>query len=414
MAALPACLFRLLERALASEEKRVADLYVCGLDLSTGRVVQADEREVWEWHQKGHNGDQTLVCLECYHGAGGPDGNPQVVPLVPRGRIGGVRRRHFAHPPGMAPAGGHSPETAWHWEVKHRLCRWARESARANARVEAWTADGRRRSDVAVTFPSGGRMAIEVQLAAMTDTELLARRDDYARTGTVLVWVWQSEKRIPHVLFRFLEPGWVLDPATDRIGLACGRGHAGQTADGAAAWSPHWPPCPGDDLDVRWMPLADASLTESGFLPSPDVTALLQREAAEAKRRAASRDSARLGGPAAGAGNSSAAPMLPSRTSGQPSRLHPALRIDALPPWSHPLTRLYWCPKCDFLTGAQLQSSTFPHEIPGPDRWITRADLDPNSYLGSLPSQVVPRKRGSDSADVDSAVRGSVQLGGSV
>jgi len=37
------------------EEKRVADLYVCGLDLSTGRVVQADEREVWEWYDKGHN-----------------------------------------------------------------------------------------------------------------------------------------------------------------------------------------------------------------------------------------------------------------------------------------------------------------------------------------------------------------------
>lgn len=356
----------------------MADLYVCGLDLSTGRVVQADEREVWEWHQKGHNGDRTLVCLECYHGAGSSDGNPQVVPLVPRGRIGGVRRRHFAHPPGMAPAGGHSPETAWHWEVKHRLCRWALESAGASARVEAWTADGRRRSDVAVTFPGGGRMAIEVQLAAMTDTELLARRDDYARTGTVLVWVWQSEKRIPHVLFRFGELGWVFDPATDRIGLACGRAHAGQTAGGTTAWSPHWPPCTGDDLDVRWMPLSSARLTESGFLPSPEVTALLREEAAEATRRAAARGTARPGGPAAGAGNLRAV-RVPPRSSGQQSRPHLALRIDGRPPWSHPLARLYWCPKCDFLTGAQLQSSPFPHEIPGPDRWITRADLDPNS-----------------------------------
>lgn len=118
----------------------MADLYVCGLDLSTGRVVQPDEREVWEWHEKGHNGDGTLVCLECFHGAESPDGASRIVPLVPRGRIGGVRQRRFAHPPGMAPAGGHSPETAWHWEAKHRLCRWAREAAGASARTEAWTA----------------------------------------------------------------------------------------------------------------------------------------------------------------------------------------------------------------------------------------------------------------------------------
>jgi hypothetical protein len=133
VAAMPACRSGLLARAVASEEKRVADLYVCGLDLSTGRVVQADQREVWEWRPKGHNGDGTLVC---HHGTGSPDGAPVVVPLVPRGRIGGTRRRHFAHPPGVAPAGGHSPETAWRWEVKHRLCRWV-QAAGADARVEA-------------------------------------------------------------------------------------------------------------------------------------------------------------------------------------------------------------------------------------------------------------------------------------
>ncbi len=357
----------------------MTDLYVCGLDLSTGRVVQADERDVWEWHLKGHNGDRTLVCLECYHGADRPDGGPRVVPLVPRGRIGGVRRRHFAHPPGMAPAGGHSPETAWHWEVKHRLSCWARESAGASARVEAWTADGRRRSDVAVTFPGGARMAIEVQLSAMTDTELLARRADYACTGTVLVWVWPSEKRIPHALFRFGEPGWVFDPATDRIGLACGRAHTGQTAEGIRAWSPHWPPCPGDDLDVRWMPLSSVRLTASGFLPSQEVTALLRKEAAEAARKAAACIAAGSRRPAAGAGSLGAARVLP-HSPGQPGRPHLALRIDGRPPWSHPLARLYWCPKCDFLTGAQLQASPFPHEIPGPDRWITSADLDPRNY----------------------------------
>jgi competence protein CoiA-like protein len=361
----------------------VADLYVSGLDLSTGRVVQAEEREVWQWHQKGHNGDRTLVCLECYHGAGSSDGKPQMVPLVPRGRIGGVRRRHFAHPPGMAPAWGHSPETAWHWEVKHRLCRWVRESAGASARVETWTADGRRRSDVAVTFPGGARMAIEVQLRVMTDTELLARRDDYACAGTVLIWVWHSEKRIPHVLFRFGEPGWVFDPATDRLGLACGRPHDDRPADGSTArnWSAHWPPCPGDDIEVRWMPLAGARLTESGFQPSPEVALLLQEEAAEAVRRAdaertAARSPATPCGPAAGAGNLHAG-RLPPLSPGPRPAPHLALRIDARPPWSHPLARLYWCPRCGFLTGAQLQSSSVPHEIPGSDRWITRVELEP-------------------------------------
>ena len=363
----------------------MADLYVCGLDLSTGRVVQADEREVWQWRPKGHNGDGTLVCLECYHGAGSPDGAPQAVPLVPRGRIGGTRRRHFAHPPGMAPAGGHSPETAWHWEVKHRLCRWAR-AAGADARVEAWTADGRRRSDVAVAFPGGARLAIEVQLGKITDSELLARREDYTRAGIALAWVWHQDMQIPRVLFRFGEPGWVFDPATDRMGLACGRAHPACPPAGTTARyrSPHWPPCPGDDIEVRWMPLASVRLTEAGFLPSPEVAARLLEEAAEAARRAQAEQAAASRSPAATVLRPAAGPgdLLAGRahtpSPGQPSQPHLALRIDARPPWSHPLSRLYWCPRCQYLTGAQLQSSPVIHEIPGPDRWITWADLHPD------------------------------------
>lgn len=362
----------------------MAELYVSGLDLSTGRVVQADEREVWEWHEKGHNGDGTLVCLECYHGADTPDGARRLVPLVPRGRIGGVRQRHFAHPPGMAPVGGHSPETAWHWEVKHRLCEWA-DKAGASARVEARTAGGKRRSDVAVTFPGGARMAIEVQLGRITDTQLLARRADYAHEDIALVWMWESERRIPHVLFRFGEPGWVFDPSTDRMGLACGRAHASWPPGGTAErhQSAHWPPCLGDDLEVRWMPLASVRLTESGFLPSREVTARLEEEAAAAARSAQARQAA-AGHDAPAANREPAAGPLSVQDSradpqppGQSSRHHLALRIDARPPWSHPLSRLYWCPRCGDLTGAQLQSSPVLHDIPGPDRWITSADLDP-------------------------------------
>jgi hypothetical protein len=51
------------------------------------------------------------VCLACYEGADLPDG-PRTVALVPKGREGGARQQHFAHPPGMAPPGGqHSPES---------------------------------------------------------------------------------------------------------------------------------------------------------------------------------------------------------------------------------------------------------------------------------------------------------------
>lgn len=362
----------------------MSDLYVCGLDLSTGRVVQADEREVWEWRMKGHNGDRTLVCLECFYGAYSPDGNPRLVPLVPRGRIGGVRQRHFAHPPGIAPAGGHSPETAWHWQTKHRLCRWVEKATAANARTEAWTAQGKRRSDVAVTFPDGARLAIEVQFGQITDSELLARRDDYARQGTGLVWVWHPDHQIPSVLFQFGEPGWVFDLAADRMGLACGRAHPGSRPDDIPArnGSPHWPPCPGDDIEPRWMPLASVRLTATGFLPSPEVAAGLEAEAAAAARRAQAEQAVARRAltdkviPAASASDrrENVMDVPPPR---RPSRPHLALRIDARPPWSHPLSRFYWCPHCGYLTGAQLQSSPVPHEIPRPDRMITWADLHP-------------------------------------
>ena len=366
----------------------MSDLYVCGLDLPTGRVVQADEREVWEWRKKGHNGNRTLVCLECFYGADTPDGAQRLVPLVPRGRIGGVRQRHFAHPPGMAPAGGHSPETAWHWQTKHRLCRWVEKATGASARTEAWTTQGKRRSDVAVTFPDGARLAIEVQFGKITDTELLARRDDYAREGIGLVWVWHPDHQIPRVLLQFGEPGWVFDLVTDRMGLACGRAHLSWRPDDITArnLSPHWPPCPGDDIERRWMPLASVRLTETGFLPSLEVAARLKAEAATAVRRAQAEQPAASQGPTdqinpAVSGCDRQEDVVHTPLPGRRSWPHLALRIDARPPWSHPLSRFYWCPQCGYLTGAHLQSSPVSHEIPRPNRMITWADLHPEPGL---------------------------------
>ena len=98
-----------------------ANLLVVGLDLVTGREVHAGDRRTEEWYKKGHNGDRTLVCLACYQGADLPDG-PRTVALVPKGRDGGARQQHFAHPPGMVPPGGkHSPESLWHAEGKQAI-----------------------------------------------------------------------------------------------------------------------------------------------------------------------------------------------------------------------------------------------------------------------------------------------------
>lgn len=264
----------------------MTELYVPGLDLSTGLAVDAGDREVWEWRRKGHNGDGTLVCLECYQGADRP-GGPLTVPLVPRGRVGGARQSHFAHPPGMAPPGGHrNPESAWHWEVKHRLARWATAQGAA-AQVEARTADGRRRSDVSVILPGGRMLAVEVQHSPVTDAEVLARREDYLHLGITVVWVWHGSP--PHVLYRFGEPGWVYDLALDQIGLMCGKPHParrGEDRDRGRTLSPHWPPCPGDATTTRWMPLADVRLTGDGLQASEQVLARLAREAAETAKQA--------------------------------------------------------------------------------------------------------------------------------
>ena len=240
-----------------------------------------------------------------------------------------------------------------------------------------------------MTFPGDARLAIEVQLGKITDSELLARREDYTRAGIALAWVWHQDMRIPRVLFRFGEPGWVFDPATDRMGLACGRAHPACSPGDTTARdrSPHWPPCPGDDIEVRWMSLANVRLTEAGFLPSPEVAARLLEEAAEAARlaqaeqAAASRPSAAtVLRPAAGPSDLQA-DRVDTPLPEQPAQPHLALPIDARPPWSHPLSRLYWCPRCQYLTGAQLLSSSVAHEIPGRDRWITLADLHPGDSI---------------------------------
>lgn len=349
------------------------DLLVVGVDLVTGLEVHAGDRKVSEWHGKGHNGDRTLVCRECYEGTDLP-GGPRVVGLVPKGRKGGARRAHFAHPPGMAPPDGrHNPETLWHAEGKQLLRRWA-EAQGAAAQVEAWTDDGRRRSDVAVTLPGGGRVALEVQLGDITDTEWLARHHDYLQAGITDVWLWHPGTWVPRVIFDCGQPGWKLDVAAGKIGLIyhpAGQAPLSRPGEPPPCRTVHWPPCPADPLDTLWMPLPSARLTSEGIKPSAETdaqlawlakAAVLRTEAAERPRLPAARPAREYPPRPVSVPPAARTPDGGQRNE-QTTDRHLAVRYDAFPPWTDPDTWWYYCDACggDRITGAELKSSPIVH-----------------------------------------------------
>lgn len=194
----------------------MSELLVMGLDLATGRQVHIDERPITVWKTKDLTGSRSLVCLYCYHGTDLPE--PRVVPLVAKGRLGGRRRAHFAHPPGCAPATGHHPETQWHLQAKTELPCWARrQSEVGEAWVEVWTPDRQRRSDVSLTLTNGRRIAIEVQRAPLTDFQWLQRHHDYRANGIADVWLWHPAIGVPTVALAAGLMGWLLDATPWRL-----------------------------------------------------------------------------------------------------------------------------------------------------------------------------------------------------
>jgi hypothetical protein len=356
----------------------VADLLVVGLDLVTLLEVHAGDRETWEWRKKGHNGDQTLVCLACYQGADLPDG-PQVVALVPKGRVGGARCRHFAHPPGMAPPGGrHNPESLDHSDGKQALRRWAAKQGFA-ARVEAWAADGRRRSDVEVIMPGGVRVAIELQCSEITDAEWIARHEDYIRAGIIDMWLWHRRIEVPRVVFQYDQPGWRFDLETGELGLQYAR--PDPAAVRTASEPPecglvHSPPCPEDRLATLWMPLESARLTWHGIELPAELTAELARLAEDVGRELAARSQAREAAARQARADQASVVARPSaitnpvtadkyrRLLRQLVRVHEAFRYDAFPPWTDPDSWWYRCDVCgDKLTGAELKASSVIHVV---------------------------------------------------
>jgi hypothetical protein len=248
------------------------DLLVAGLDLETGREVHVSDADRDYWHARGYSGRRTLVCALCYTGIDDAPGTR--VPLVVRGRIGGLRRLHFAHPPGQAPVGGHHPESVWHLSAKAVLAAWAcRQPGVVDVAVERCTPDRARRSDVRVRFYDGRQVALEVQAAPLTDQEWSARHADYQRQGIIDVWLWRPGTRPHWVVIDRGQSLWELDPSKERAYLLLGAAHdrlpSWWTEQDLHLYAHHESPCVGDTLLRCELALRTIGLTADGLV-TPD------------------------------------------------------------------------------------------------------------------------------------------------
>ncbi|MFD8887560.1 competence protein CoiA family protein [Streptomyces erythrochromogenes] len=268
------------------------DLLVVGFDLETRREVHIAEGPPERWKRLGYGGTGQLVCFYCFHGFEAPAGTR--VPLVTRGRLGGKVRRHFAHPPGQAPAGGHGPETVWHITTKHLLAAWAWSRPGVDrVRLEQWTEDHDRRADVEVLLRDGTKIALEAQRKLMTDDGWRARHRDYARQGVVDVWFWRPRVHFPHVVLDEGLPVWFYSVSKREAATSLGRPHARAhqwwQASDLSVFGLHHPPCALDELERVTMPLAALGLGPGGAVLPEDLRKRVldsQREAQEeAKQR---------------------------------------------------------------------------------------------------------------------------------
>ncbi|WP_051694871.1 MULTISPECIES: competence protein CoiA family protein [Streptomyces] len=266
------------------------DLLVVGFDLQDQREVHISEKPLDHWRALGYGRGETVVCFYCWRGIDAPAGTR--VPLLARGRIGGLVRPHFAHPAGTAPLlGGHSRETVWHMNAKHRLARWAEALPNvARVRMEQWTDGGERRADVHVTLDGGAHLALEAQRELITDELWQARHRDYAANGIRDVWFMRPNTRIPHVLFAEGTPAWTLyqrdEAAEARLGEPHSRADWQWWNKDLRLFSPHHPPCPGDPVICERFPLRDLGLDPSGVTFPPAMVERLEKEAARVRQAA--------------------------------------------------------------------------------------------------------------------------------
>jgi len=126
-----------------------------------------------------------MVCPVC--------GSPMLI------KAGLIYRPHFAHKPGRedCPYAAYSAgETAEHREAKEliraHLGEWFSEYGIAQPDLEVYIPEvlhaRNRIADVLFTFPSGWRVAHEVQLASITVEELQLRTEDYESAGIDVFW----------------------------------------------------------------------------------------------------------------------------------------------------------------------------------------------------------------------------------
>jgi hypothetical protein len=265
------------------------DLLVIGFDLETGREVHVSERSSEQWRRIGYGGTGQLVCFYCLRGFEAAPGTQ--VPLVTRGRLGGKVRRHFAHPPGRAPAGGHHPETVWHLTTKHTLAVWARSRPSvARVRLEQWTQDHDRRADVEVLLHDGTKVALEAQRMLMTDDGWRVRHRDYIRQGVVDVWFWRPRVHFPHIVLDEGLPVWFYSVSKREAATSLGQPHArrGQWWDvpDLSVFGLHHPPCPLDALERVSMPLTSLELGPTGAILPEDLQDRLHDSQQDARRDA--------------------------------------------------------------------------------------------------------------------------------
>ncbi|WP_189846709.1 competence protein CoiA family protein, partial [Streptomyces rubiginosohelvolus] len=247
------------------------------------------ERPPEHWKRIGYGGTGQLVCFYCFHGFEAPAGTR--VPLVTRGRLGGKVRRHFAHPPGQAPAGGHGPETVWHITTKHTLAAWARSRPGvARVRLEQWTVDHDRRADVEVLLEDGTKIALEAQRMLMTDDGWRVRHRDYARQQVVDVWFWRPNVHFPHVVLDEGLPVWFYSAskgvAATSLGAAHARVHQWWLATDLSVFGLHHPPCALDELERVTMPLGAMGLGPAGAVLPEELRKRLSESQGEAKEEA--------------------------------------------------------------------------------------------------------------------------------
>lgn len=122
--------------------------------------------------------------LECFM----PECRDRRLQLVNRHKGVRPKRDGFRH---MSGAGGHSPESLFHQQAKALVREWAaRQAPEATVLVEEPLADRERVADVLATWPTGERVAFEIQYSALSIVDWQRRHESYIANGITPVWLY--------------------------------------------------------------------------------------------------------------------------------------------------------------------------------------------------------------------------------